>query len=383
MKETRADANKNKRKKKIFIGILITIFLGLYTAFWVAYSDVRHSANNVYKEVDKEQKRENEVTIDATEPISIALLGIDTGIYENNDGPARSDAIIVATVNPNTRTTSLVSIPRDTYALMDGYEDEVGYLYYDKLTHAFAFGGIEMALNSIQELLTIPIDYYVEVDMKGLIDIVDAIGGITVTSPLTFEYEGHKFKEGKTYELDGVEALAFARMRKTDPEGDYGRQKREKMVIKAMLDQILSLKSISRYKNILSSLEDNVHTNLTFNDMLQIYEGYRNSLENFHQDSLIVSEMYIDEIYYAYSSPEERLRVSNEIREELELDPVDVNDLFLNDLDWTYDDGFLSEQGYQYEDAQIEEWQDESQGIYGEEQDDSQDDYEPEWDYEE
>lgn len=343
MKENRTDQIKRKKKNRLILFVGIAIFLGLYTIFWIVYTNVHFSAEQVYQEVNIENKRKTEVAMEATEPISIALLGIDTGIYANNDGPARSDAIIIATVNPTTKTTTLVSIPRDTYTLMDGYEDEVGYAYYDKLTHAFAFGGAEMSLNSIQELLSIPIDYYVEVDMKGLIDIVDAIGGITITSPLTFDYEGNYFKKGQKYKLNGVEALAFSRMRKTDPEGDFGRQKREKMTIEAMIDQILTLKSISRYKSVLKSLENNVKTNLSFNDMMNIYNGYSASLETFNQDSLAISEMYIEEIYYAYSSPEERVRVSNRIREELELESIDVNDLLLMDIDWTYDDGYLYE----------------------------------------
>ena len=173
---------------------------------------------------------------------------------------------------------------------------------------------------------------------------MDAIGGITIKSPLTFDYEENYFVKGKTYKANGVEALAFARMRKTDPEGDYGRQKREKLVIKAMVDQILSLKSVSRYKNILTTLEDNVKTNLTFDDMMHIYNGYRNSLENFNQDSLTISEMYIDDIYYAYPLPKERVRISNLIREELELDTIDVNSILLNDLDWSKDEGYLYEE---------------------------------------
>lgn len=92
-----------------------------------------------------------------------------------------------------------------------------------------------MALNSIQEFLNIPIDFYVEINMYGLADLVDAIGGIEITSPLTFDYNDAYFVEGEKVTLQGWDALAFARMRYDDPQGDTGRQLRQQMVIKAIV----------------------------------------------------------------------------------------------------------------------------------------------------
>ena len=357
MEENRMATNRKKRRNRRILYAVIGILLIGYTFFWIAYNDVNRTSTNIFNGLETNNKRESEVFIEATQPISFAFLGIDKGIYgpEMEAQPGRSDAILVATVNPKTRTTTLVSIPRDTYAVMDGYETDSGLPFYDKLTHAYAFGDADMAINSIQELINIPIDYYVEVNMQGLIDIVDAIEGVEVTSPLTFEYEGNRFTKGKTRVLDGVEALAFARMRKTDPEGDFGRQKREKIVIKAILDKVLSFGTIKNYQSVLKTMEDNVKTNLKFDDILAIYSSYGKSLENFEQDNLLGEELWIEDIYYLYVHPEDRLEMSNLLRAELELDQIEMADLNLSDTDYyNLEYGSVEEEDSYYEEEYSE-----------------------------
>ena len=237
------------------------------------------------------------------------------------------------TINPITNKTTLVSIPRDTYTEMVGYETEIYGKYSDKITHAYAFGSTEMALNSIQEFLNVPIDYYVEINMQGLHDIVEAMGGIELTSPLSFEFEGSSFVKGKTFTANGWDALAFARMRKEDPEGDIGRETRQRMVIQAILDKLMSIDSVTNYKKILKAVEVNTQTNLSFNDLLSIKSGYADALETVHQDTLTGEDAYYNEIYYYYVDPEERLRVSNLLRDELELDHASISDINLTDVD--------------------------------------------------
>lgn len=335
--ETEHSSNfrKKRRNRRIFY-IFVGLFLVGYTLFWKTYNDINLTSNNIFNNLNTKNMRESEVTIEATQPISFAFLGVDNGAQGRTTDSGRSDAIIIGTVNPKTRTTTLVSLPRDTYALMADYELYEDVPYYDKLTHAYAFGEAEMAINSIQELINIPIDYYVEVNMQGFIDIIDSLGGITVTSPLSFEERGFIFEEDKEYVMDGEQALVFARMRMFDPEGDFGRQKREKMVIKAMLDKVLSLGTLTNYNSILETLEDNVKTNLTFKDMTTMARTYGKALENFETKNLIGEELWLDDIYYLYTYPEDRLEVSNKLRDQLEITNIELEDLNLSDVDYNY-----------------------------------------------
>lgn len=345
--ETERSSNfRKKRRNRRLLYAFLFIFLIGYTLFWKAFNDVSRTSNNIFNSLNTNNKRESQVVIEATQPISFAFLGVDNGAYNRIDIAGRTDAILVGTINPNTRTTTLASIPRDTYALMVGYEPYEGMPYYDKMTHAYAFGDAEMAIDTIQEHLNIPIDYYVEVNMQGLMDIVDALGGIEVTSPLTFDYQGNYFTKGEKRIITGKEALAFSRMRKTDPEGDFGRQKREKLVIKAILDKALSLGTITNYESILETLEDNVKTNLTINDMKDMYFSYSKSLKNFETKNLIGEELWQNDVYYLYTYPEDRLALSNELRAELELPEITVDDLELSDVDYYHYEPVYSEEEY-------------------------------------
>src|SRR5690606_27392907 len=131
---------------------------------------------------------------------------------------------IVLTVNPNKESIQMVSIPRDTRT------EIIGKGFEDKINHAYAFGGMEMAIDTVENFLDIPIDYYVQVNMEGFKDLIDAVGGVTVENDLAFTQDGYHFPEG-TITLYGDEALAFVRMRKNDPRGEFGRQLRQRQII--------------------------------------------------------------------------------------------------------------------------------------------------------
>ncbi len=148
----------------------------------------------------------------------------------------------------------------------------------DKLNHAYAFGGIEMAMASVENLLDIPIDYVVQVNMESFKDIVDAVGGITVNNTLDFNVDKYVFPKGEI-SLDGEEALAFVRMRYEDPRGDFGRQDRQKQVIQAVLREGASFSSLVNYKNIFGAIGNNVRTNMTFDEMVDVQANYRDASE--------------------------------------------------------------------------------------------------------
>ena len=114
------------------------------------------------------------------------LLGVDA----RPGDIGRSDTMIVMTVNPDLNSTKMVSIPRDTRTLI------VGKGFEDKINHAYAFGGAKMSIETVEEFLDIPIDYYVKVNMDGFEDIVNAVGGVTVDNRITFSREGHDFPRG-------------------------------------------------------------------------------------------------------------------------------------------------------------------------------------------
>ena len=305
---------KNKRRKwAIFFVVLAATFItlaGVYIRARLAKVE-----NVIHQEVETVNLREKEIK--DNDSFSVLLLGIDNGAYGRGTEVGRSDTMLVVTVNEKLGRTTIVSIPRDSYT------EIIGYGINDKINHAYAFGQEKMSINSVQNMLNLPIDYYVTVDMGGLMGLVDAVGGLDITPVLTFTYEGESFTEGVDRHVDGEAALRYARMRYDDPEGDMGRQKRQQYVIQKLLEKLLNITSVTRYEEILKTLENSVRTNFTLDKLLSIKNNYPKALKNFESDKISGSGTMIGGVYYFVVPEEERLRISNVLRESLDLSKVE------------------------------------------------------------
>ena len=136
---------------------------------WIKmYSDANSTINGIYQSVNRKSNKGATANIDAQEPFSVLLMGIDTGDLGRTE-QGRSDTTMVVTINPKENKSTMISLDRDILT------DIVGNDTQDKLNHAYAFGGAEMAINTVQELLDIPIHHYVSINMKGLKDLIDAV----------------------------------------------------------------------------------------------------------------------------------------------------------------------------------------------------------------
>ena len=305
---------KKSRGLKIFLGIVVVLLAVFGLFIWKVYSDVTGTTDKIYKDVaDKEEVRNKPVNVDKSEAFSILMLGVDTGDLGRTE-QGRSDTIMVMTINPKTNESKIVSIPRDTYT------EIVGKGTMDKINHAYAFGGTSMSMNTVQKLLNIPIDYYVEVNMQGIKDIVDAVGGIQVTSPLSFSIEGYTFAQGQTENLDGAAALAYSRMRYEDPNGDYGRQGRQRQVLEAIVKKAANFSTIANYQSVLGTMENNMQTDLAFADMVDIFSKYRSAAGNIEQVQLEGEGVMMNGVSYQQIAPEELNRVSTLLRQQLDLE---------------------------------------------------------------
>ncbi len=266
--------------KKVFkwVAIIGVIAIVLSVAFlFNVYTDIKKTAQEIYTptQVEVSEKREEAVDIMAKEPFSILILGVD----EREGDNGRSDTMIVLTVNPKLETTKIISIPRDTYT------EIIGKNIKDKINHAYAYGGMDMSMKTVEHLLDIPIDYVAQINMESFKDIIEIVGGITVDNTFEFEYDGEYFQVGKL-ELDGERALKYVRMRYEDPSGDFGRQNRQKQVIQGVIEKSLSLNTVFNYKSIFQTLENNVEINVVFDDIMEIRKNYSSSFSTIEQHYL-------------------------------------------------------------------------------------------------
>jgi polyisoprenyl-teichoic acid--peptidoglycan teichoic acid transferase len=254
------------------------------------------------------EKREQPVAFTNKEPFSVLMLGVD----ERKGDRGRSDTMIVLTVNPNNNSVKMLSIPRDTRTEIVGKGKE------DKINHAYAFGGVPMAMDTVENFLDIPIDYYMKVNMQGFKDIVDAVGGISVQNNLDFTQDKIHFAKGEL-NLNGKEALAYSRMRKQDPRGDFGRQARQRQIIQAVIKEGASISTLTNYSDIFTALGKNVKTNLTFDQMVDIQKNYKDAGKSIQQVEIAEKGAKIGGIYYGLVAADEKQRIQNELKTQLEI----------------------------------------------------------------
>jgi len=202
------------------------------------------------------------------EPFNVYISGIDT--YGKISSVSRSDVNIVMTVNPKTKQILLTSIPRDYYVQL---HNTTGLK--DKLTHAGIYG-VDMSIQTIEDLLGIEINYYVKVNFTSVIDIVNALGNINVYSEYTFtSVDGYHYQKGYN-KMNGEEALSFARERKAFAQGDRQRGIDQQAVIEAIIRKAVSPAIITKYNSLLNSIEGKFHTNMSSDKIRSIIKKQLN-----------------------------------------------------------------------------------------------------------
>lgn len=304
---------KKKKKKRTWlkvVGIIVLLFILAGGAFaYSVWNSLTKTVDTMHTPIDRTtDKRTKDLALSDQEPFSMLMLGVD----ERDGDKGRSDTMIVLTVNPQKKSVKMLSIPRDTRT------EIVGHGTQDKINHAFAFGGAKMSMDTVENFLDIPIDYYMKINMEGFKDIVDAVGGVTVQNDLDFTSDGIHFAKG-THTLNGKEALAYSRMRHDDPSGDFGRQSRQRAIIEAVIKEGASLSSLTKYDEVFDALGNNIQTNLTFDDMMDIQKNYRDASKSITQSSINGNGTKVDGIYYYIVSDEEKEKVQSELKEQLSI----------------------------------------------------------------
>ena len=279
---TRSNPKKNKKKIKVIISAILFVLLigGGYTWFLVnkASSAVRNAAHDLARG-DKSDLRDR-VVKPITNNVSVLVMGVDESDVRGKEyGEAiRTDALLLATFNKDSKTVKLLNIPRDTYTYIPIEKKK------DKITHAHAFGsakngkngGPQASIDAVEKLMNVPVDYFVKFNFKSFIKIVDDLGGIEVDVPVEFtEQDSNDNAEAIHLEkgvqkLNGEEALALARTRHID--SDAMRGQRQQLVIEAILKKLTSVGSVTKVGNIIDDINGQFVTNLTFDDMLSFYK---------------------------------------------------------------------------------------------------------------
>lgn len=219
--------------------------------------------------------------VDVTDrTFTIFISGIDTSGKVST--VSRSDVNMLVTVNPVTKDILMVSIPRDYYVTLANKGRA------DKLTHA-GLGGVENSVKTIENFMGIEINYYVRVNFTSLVKIVDALGGITVESPVAFKtMHGQYQVVAGANEMNGEQALGFVRERYSLKGGDVDRVQNQQRVLSAILKKAMSPAIITKYTELMSSVQGSFETNITSEEIMELVRMQLIDMAswNFHQTVL-------------------------------------------------------------------------------------------------
>jgi LCP family protein required for cell wall assembly len=212
--------------------------------------------------------------------VNILILGIDYGDNDVPGAPKRSDTMIVASVDPGTGAVSMLSIPRDTRVAIPGRTG------YDKIAHAYAYGGPQLSARTVEAFLGIPVNYYVTMDWQGFINIVDILGGVDLYVEQNMNYDdpygGLSIHLKKGYQhLDGEKAGQYIRFRH-DELGDIGRVQRQQRFLKAMSDEMLQVGTLLKLPALTAELRQYVTSDMPPLVMLRL----ANTLKGFKDGGL-------------------------------------------------------------------------------------------------
>lgn len=255
---------------------------------------------------DKKISLENNDNQKITEPFTILLMGVDSTVDNIKNASINGDALMLITFNPNTLNSTILSIPRDTYTNITCFAGE----RKNKITHA-AWYGEKCMQETIEKLMDIKIDYYVKINFKGVVNLVDALGGVTVDVPIKFceqdsnrNFENLICLDKGVQTLNGEQALALSRHRKTI--NDFIRGQNQQLVVKALMNKLLEIRSLDTVNNILDTIHINIETNMSTNQMFSLYDVALKIVDaSKTKDAFSMQRLYIsgyDQYIYDYSN---------------------------------------------------------------------------------
>lgn len=317
-----------KKKQKKSGGILKVTLIILLIALLVAGSYLAYlyyvgkkAADKAY---DNNGRVKSELRTEQVKPlednISILFAGVDDSEKRGQGNiHSRSDSLMLATLNNKDHSVKLLSIPRDSYVYIPAFK------YQDKITHAHTDStGILSTIDSVENLLNIPVDYYFELNFDAFIQIVDALDGIEVDVPYKLDELDENDKrtvhlQPGVQTLNGREALALARTRHYDD--DFKRGERQQMILEAIAKKATSVSSFTKYDALLTAIGDNMTTNMKFDEMKSFFSYLKGGMPKISSLKLEGTNDMSTGVYYFKLNDESVLNVRQQLQKQLGLTP--------------------------------------------------------------
>ncbi len=276
-------------------GVLIgSNYVSTYSSYEV-FSNIESATEEVMYLTESKKINVNKTQKKVTEPFTVLLLGVDSetnGLKSN--ASFNGDTMMLISFNPATLNATVFSIPRDTYVPISCYGNSKSKI------NASAAGGTDCVIKTVQNLTDINIDYYVKINFKGVVDLVEALEGIDVDVPVEFcEQDSNRnfanqicLKKG-VQTLNGEAALALARHRKTLLLGDFQRVQHQQLVVEGIIQKAKNIRSVNDFYDVLNAISNNIETNMATETLLDFYNVGKNILMNNNIDNLNIEKTYL------------------------------------------------------------------------------------------
>jgi LCP family protein required for cell wall assembly len=317
---------KSKRRRLINI-FLMSLFIIIGTTITYGYNTWNNAANVVTDSFESDGRdqgsalRDPEFELDE-ENISILFIGVDQGGNREINDRGLSDALILATLNKSDKSVKMVNIPRDSYVYIP-YRDE-----YTKITHAHAYGGTRAAIETVEYLFDVPVDYYMTINFNAFIDVVDTLGGIEVDVPFEMHELDSKDRKEAIHllpgeqRLNGEEALAFVRSRKYD--NDFERGNRQQEALQAMFNEALSFNNVLNVNKLINAVGSNMKTNIPFNQIVALSTNFISPSLSIETIPLQGNDLITD-LYYFDLDKEHLEEVKTDLRIHLDIEESNLD----------------------------------------------------------
>lgn len=288
-KDRQKDMKKNNKSGCLTWIILAVAFV--LAAFAGAYYT---TSSSLFEKPDVEKKPTVEKRMEAHDKTIVMLMGVD----QREDDVGRSDTLMVAMLDPNKHKVALLSVPRDTMVKIEKYG-------YDKINSAYAYGGHKLTQDTVEDLIGVSIEHYIQIDVHAFRRIIDALGGVDIDVEKRMYYEDPWDDDGGLVidlypgeqHMDGETAITYVRYR--DEEGDIGRISRQQKFMQAVLDKMTSPSTIPRLPAVVKEVFSCVETDMSLRQMLEftnsLIEAQKYGLET---EMIPGIPMYIDEVSY-------------------------------------------------------------------------------------
>ncbi len=283
-------ARRRKKKSKRWPWILLILFI-LITTAGISFAVFRLLAVSDKPKVEEMPPKQ---MMSLKDKMTIMVMGVD----RRRDDDGRSDTLLVATIDPKKETAAVISVPRDTRVKISGHG-------YEKINHAFAYGGHRLSQRSVEGLLGVPMEHYILVDIHAFERIIDALGGVEIDVEKRMYYEDPWDDDGGLVidlqpglqHMDGETAIQYVRYR--DEEGDIGRISRQQKFIRAVMEKMASPGIVLKLPVIVKEVSSAVETDLSLNDMVSLVSIVRDvQKKGVPMDMVPGKPAYIDEISY-------------------------------------------------------------------------------------